>query len=303
MKRSSASRSKLFIILILIFPAAVQAQKTIQKNRKEKCAGPVYTFRQVTRRARMMQPLDINITDEARAHNVHGRIVIEAVLCRNSRITDLRVTESLPCGMTESALEAVRRLTFLPAEMNWHTVSQRQRFEFLINDSGIREVAPGDAAGRLVESVEVMGNRGLSKEEILRWVHTRPGEPYSQDQLTKDLNAVLSTGYFDKVRSTVTIQDGVRGGVAVVFTVLELPLISEVKFEGLKVLTEAAILDALLKENIDVRKGAIYDPAKVRSAVRVIRNLLESKGQQNANVEVGTENITATATVLTFVIR
>jgi outer membrane protein assembly factor BamA len=76
-----------------------------------------------------------------------------------------------------------------------------------------------------------------------------------------------------------------------------------VRFEGLKVLTEAATLDALLKENIDVRKGATYDPVKVRNAVRVIRNLLESKGQENANVEVHNENVKATATVLTFVIR
>ncbi len=303
MKRLSASIRRLFIIAMVILPVAAQAQKAIQKNREEKCAGPIYTIQEVTRRARITWPLDIKITEDARAHEVHGRIVVEAVLCRNSRVTDVRVTEGLPYGMTESALAAVRRLTFLPAEMNWHTVSQRQRFEFLINDSEIREVSPGDAAGRLVESVSVMGNRRLSREEIFRWVHTRPGEPYSQDQLTKDLNAVLATGYFDKVRTRVTIEDGVRGGIAVTFEVLELPLISEVKIEGLKVLTEAAMLDALLKENIDVRKGAVYDPAKVRSAVRVIRNLLESKGQGNANVEVRNENVTATAIVLTFVIR
>jgi hypothetical protein len=303
MKRLSPSRRNLCIILMLVFPMAAQAQEAIQTNRDEKCAGPIYTVRQVTRRARITQPLDINITEDARAHNVHGRIVVEAVLCRTSRITDLRVAESLPYGMTESALEAVRRMTFLPAEMNWHTVSQRQRFEFLINDSGIREVAPADAAGRLVEAVWVMGNRRLSKEEILRWVHTRPGERYDQDQLAKDLNAVLATGYFDKLRTRVTIEDGVRGGIAVTFEVLELPLINEVNFEGLQVLTEAAILDALLKENIDVRKGAVYDPVKVKSAVRVIRNLLQSNGQENANVEARTENITATTRVLTFVIR
>jgi outer membrane protein insertion porin family len=205
--------------------------------------------------------------------------------------------------MTESALEAVRRITFTPAEMNWHTVSQRQRFEFLINDRGIREIAPGDAAGRLVEAVEVMGNRRLSKEEILHWVHTRPGERYSHDQLTEDLNAILATGYFDKLGTRVIAEDGIRGGVAVTFEVFELPLISEVKFEDLKNLTESVILDALLKENIDVRKGAVYDPVKVRNAVRVIRNLLESKGKGNANVEVLSESVTATAIVLTFVIR
>jgi TonB family protein len=303
MKRSFASRGELFIILMLLFLVTAQAQNRNQKDRQEKCAGPVYTYQQVTRRARITQPLDIKITEDARAHDVHGRIVVEAVLCRTGRVTDLRVTESMPYGMNESALEAVRRITFTPAEMNWHTVSQRKRFEFLINDSGIREIAPGNAAGRLVEAVEVMGNQRLSKEEILRWVHTRPGEGYSQDQITKDLNAVLATGYFDKLRTRVNAEDGIRGGVVVTFEVFELPLISEVKFEGLKDLTEPVILDALLKENIDVRKGAVYDRAKVRGAVRAIRNLLESKGQGNANVEVLNDYVTATTIVLTFVIK
>jgi TonB family protein len=303
MKRSAASRGELIVVVMLLFLVTARAQNVNQKNRQEKCAGPVYTYQQVTRRARITQPLDIKITEDARAHDVHGRIVVEAVLCRTGRVTDLRATESLPYGMTESALEAVRRITFTPAEMNWHTVSQRQRFEFLINDRGIREIAPGDAAGRLVESVEVIGNRRLSKEEILRWVRTRPGERYRPNQLTEDLNAVLATGYFDKLRTRVNVEDGIRGGVVVTFEVFELPLIGEVKFEGLKELTESVILDALLKENIDVRKGAVYDPVKVRSAVRVIRNLLESKGQGNANVEVLNQNVTATAIVLTFVIR
>jgi TonB family protein len=248
-------------------------------------------------------PLDLPITEEARAHDIHGRIVVEAVLCRTGRVTDVRVVESLPFGMTENAVKVVRNMRFTPAEMNWHTVSQRMRFEFDVNDGGAQTISPGDAAGRLVEAVEVMGNRRFSKEEILRWVHTRPGERYSQDQLTEDVKAVVATGYFDKLRTRVFAEDAIRGGVAVTFETFELPLISEVKFEGLKFLTEAAILDALLKENIDVRTGAVYDPAKVRSAVRLIRNLLESKGQGNANVEVRNENVTATAIVLTFVIR
>jgi Surface antigen variable number repeat/Gram-negative bacterial TonB protein C-terminal len=299
MNLSPPLRRKLVFVLILISPVAAQAQKAIQ----EKCAGPIYTVQQVTRRARITQPLEIQITEDARAHQVHGRIVVEAVLCRTSRITDLRVTESLPYGMTENALEAVRRITFLPAEINWHTVSQRQRFEFLINGSGIGEAAAGDAVGRPVEGVIVMGNRRLSREEIFRWVHTRPGELYNQDQLTRDLNALFATGYFDRLRTRVTIEDGVRGGIVVTFEVVELPLITEVKFDGLKVMTEVAILDALLKENIDVRKGAVYDAAKVRGAVRVIRRLLDAEGQAGASVEVRTENITATTTVLTFFIR
>jgi TonB family protein len=298
---TNAGLTSLILMPFLIIVALGQQQN--QKGNAQTCRGPIYNSQGVTRRAKITRPLDIKITQEALAHNVHGRMIIEAVLCRTGRVTDLRVVESLPYGMTENALEVVRSLTFTPAELNWHTVSQRMRFEFLINDSGIREINPGDAAGRLVEAVEVMGNRRFSKEEILRWVHTRPGERYSQDQLTEDVKAVVATGYFDKLRTRVIAEDAIRGGLAVTFETFELPLISEVKFEGLKFLTEAAILDALLKENIDVRTGAVYDPAKVRSAVRLIRNLLESKGQGNANVEVRNENVTATAIVLTFVIR
>jgi len=303
MKRSTASRGKLFIILMLGFPVTALAQNASQKNREEKCKGPVYLGSEVTHHATITSRPIPSMTKEALAHDVHGRVVLETVLCRTGRVTDLRVVEGLPYGMTEKALEAVRQIRFTPAEMKWHTVSQKMRFDFGFNERGIGEIGLNDAVGRQIEAVEIVGNRRFSAAEILHWVKTRPGDLLSVPQVARDLETILATGYFNKASTRVITEEGVRGGVVIRFEVFELPLISEVKFEGLKFLTEAAILDALLKENIDVRTGAVYDPAKVRSAVRLIRNLLESKGQGNANVEVRNENVTATAIVLTFVIR
>jgi TonB family protein len=303
MKRSTASRGKLFIILMLGFPVTALAQNANQKKREEICKGPVYLGSEVTHRATITSRPISSMTKEALAHDVHGRVVLEAILCRTGRVTDFRVVEGLPYGMTEKALEAVRRIKFTPAEMRWHTVSQKMRFEFGFNELGIGEIGLNDAVGRQIEAVEIVGNRRFSAAEILHWVKTRPGEFLSVQQVARDLETILATGYFNKASTRVITEEGVRGGVVIRFETFELPLISEVKFEGLKFLTEAAILDALLKENIDVRTGAVYDPAKVRSAVRLIRNLLESKGQGSANVEVRNENVTATAIVLTFVIR
>jgi len=203
--------------------------------------------------------------------------------------------------MTERALAAVLQTRFTPAEMNWHTVSQRIRFEFGFNERGVG-IGLNDAVGRLVEAIEIVGNRRFTAKEILRWVETRPGDLLNVQQVSRDLETILATGYFNRASTRVSSEEGVRGGVAIIFETYELPLISEVKFEGLKDLSEAVILDAFLKENIDVRKGAVCDPAKVRSAVRVIRNLLESKGKANANVEVHSENVTAFLVALTFVI-
>lgn len=303
MKRSSASLGKLFIILMLLFLVTAQAQNASQSNREGTCKGPVYPGSEVTHRATITSRPIPSMTQEALAHDVHGRVVLEAVLCRTGRVTDLRVVEGLPYGMTENALEAVRGIRFTPAEMKSHTVSQKMRFDFGFNERGIGEIGLNDAAGRQIEAVEIVGNRRFSAADILHWVKTRPGDLLSLQQVSRDLETILATGYFDKASTRVSTEEGVRGGVVIIFETSELPLISEVKFEGLKFLTEAVMLDVLLKENIDVRKGAVYDPAKVRSAVRVIRNLLESKGQGNANVEVRNENVTATAIVLTFVIR
>src|SRR5437660_2336054 len=150
-----------FILFMPLLVIAARAQNQNRKNYSETCRGQIYTPQEVTRRAKLTRPLDLRIAEEARAHDVHGRVVIEAVLCRNGRVTDVRVAESLPYGITESALEEVRSLSFTPAEMNWHTVSQKQRFEFDINPRGIDEKASKEAEGRLIEAVQVIGNRRL----------------------------------------------------------------------------------------------------------------------------------------------
>ena len=298
MKKNSTAA--IIFLLLLIVPAS--AQYLNQKSTNERCRGPIYTSQEVTRRAKLTPPLDIRVTEQARANDVHGRIIIEAVLCRSGRVTDLRVVEGLPYGMTESTLEAVRRIRFTPAEMNWHTVSQRQRFEFGINERGIVGIAPAVAAGRPVEAVDVVGNRRLTKSEILASVRTRPGEPYNSDQVTQDLNAILATGYFDKLRSRVSIEDGLRGGVAITFEVVELPLIQEVNFVGVAGIEPSVMLDALRARDVDLSKGARYDLGRMKLAIQVIKETLASRGLPNAKVDLQVENVTATAVTLTFVI-
>jgi outer membrane protein assembly factor BamA len=76
-----------------------------------------------------------------------------------------------------------------------------------------------------------------------------------------------------------------------------------VKFEGLKGVAESVILEALPKEEIDLREGRVYDPVKVKTAISVIRKVLESSGQRDVDVEVHIESLTATCVVLTFVIK
>src|SRR6267378_1572735 len=94
--------------------------------------------------------------------------------------------------------------------------------------------APAQRSSRLVEGVAVIGYRRLSKEDILKHVKTKPGEVYSWKQVQRDLQSVLALGVFDKRETRVLQETGQRGGVVIIFEVVELPRILEISFKGLR---------------------------------------------------------------------
>ena len=56
---------------------------------------------------------------------------------------------------------------------------------------------------RLVESVEIQGNRRLRRDDILYYVQTRPGDPYNEQQVQRDFQSILALGFFDKTATRV----------------------------------------------------------------------------------------------------
>lgn len=156
---------------------------------------------------------------------------------------------------------------------------------------------------RTVEDVQVIGNRRLRREDILYYVQVRPGDTFSEAQIQRDLQTILSLLFFDKVQSRVYTEEGPRGGVVVIFEVKELPIIRDLQFEGLHSVAESDLLKAFRERRVGVSKESVYDPVKARNAVRVIKELLAEGGHPNATVEQRREDISQTSIGLTFVIN
>ncbi len=163
--------------------------------------------------------------------------------------------------------------------------------------------SPQQQSQRLVENVDVRGNRRLRTDDILYYVQTRAGDPYNPEQVQRDLIAILSQGFFDKTATSVTVEDGARGGIVVVFNVKELPIIRDIQFEGLKSITESEVLKAFRENRIGVSKESVFDPVKVKNATRVIKELEAAKGHPNATVEIRTDEVSATSTAITFDVK
>ncbi|PYS21402.1 MAG: outer membrane protein assembly factor BamA [Acidobacteria bacterium] len=156
---------------------------------------------------------------------------------------------------------------------------------------------------RLVEEVDIIGNRRLRKDDILYYIQTRAGDPYNQAQIERDLQALLSLAFFDRVGTRVTIEDAPRGGVRVVFEVKELPIIRDIQFEGLKSVAESDVLKTFRERRVGVSKESILDPVKVKNAERVVKEMLAAKGHPNAIVSANVEAVSATSSAITFVIN
>ncbi len=156
---------------------------------------------------------------------------------------------------------------------------------------------------RLVESVDITGNRRLRKDDVLYYVQTRAGDPFNEQQVQRDLQAILALGFFDKTATRVLTEEGARGGINVIFEVKELPIIRDLQFEGLKSVPESDVLKAFRERRVGVSKESIYDPVKVRNAMRVLKELLAAHGHPNAKIEERRDEVSATSTAVTFVVN
>jgi outer membrane protein assembly factor BamA len=156
----------------------------------------------------------------------------------------------------------------------------------------------------LVEDVQVIGYRRLTKEDILKHVKTKPGEPYSEELIKRDFDAVLHLGWFDKTKSRVIREDRKRGGVVVVFEVAEIPLVLDVTFEGLGDDVKAAeLVEAFRQQNIKVARDCVYELVEIRKAIRTIKEIFASRGWPDYGITVRQEHTSASYTSITFVVE
>jgi hypothetical protein len=277
----------------------VAAQAPNRSNQPDNCRGPVYNVKDLTKRAKIISYPDTSaLTKAATEYNFRGTISAVAVFCRSGHVTDIQVNQKLPRNLDEFVMRAIGSTRFAPAEMNYHTVSERTQFEFSIN-SPDEQIDPAAAEGRLLERLEIMGNRTVDDQRIKSLIKMQLGEPFQREQMEKDLQALLATGFFDPKQTRAYTESGDRGGVGVVFEVMERPFIREIKFAGL-LIDESVALAAL--KTLDVQTGARYNSEKMNQARQLLRHLIETNGRQISSINLKVALLDAMTINLEFVI-
>ena len=143
------------------------------------------------------------------------------------------------------------------------------------------EILTRIASDERIARVEFKGNRKIEASAIQQVLKSASGKIFSDADLSDDIKAVYKMGYFDDVTAEVA---DVPEGKAIVFVVVEKPMITEIRIQGNK---------ALKKDDIEgvmsVRNRQTVNPEKLKADMEKIKTLYDSKGYYNAEIRYAIE--------------
>jgi outer membrane protein insertion porin family len=134
-----------------------------------------------------------------------------------------------------------------------------------------------EAAQKTIAIIKVRGNKAISSATILSKIKSKPGDAFSQEQLNSDLKRLFGLGFFTDI--AIETED-YETGLAVIFVVVERPLISQVLFIGNK-----AIRSEKLKKEIKSTENEMLDETKLKGDIEQIKDMYKKKGYQRVEAK------------------
>ncbi|SRR6266496_4129162 len=97
---------------------------------EEKIDSPVLAISDVSVKAMILSKPAPRFPEEARRHKTEGTVSLRAIFSANGRVTNIEVVSGLPNGLTESVVEAARKIYFIPAMKDGRFVSTSIKLDY-----------------------------------------------------------------------------------------------------------------------------------------------------------------------------
>jgi outer membrane protein insertion porin family len=136
--------------------------------------------------------------------------------------------------------------------------------------------ASEQAEGLPLVSIDVVGNRRVSRDDVMSYLREKATHLFTVANLTADVHSLWDSGFFEDIQVDLTTTDR---GVALRFMVRERPNIKDVVFEG-----NDEIEDDKLHEAVELKPNSILSVPAVRRSVQKIKDAYSEKGYFLADV-------------------
>src|SRR6266576_3470149 len=156
----------------------------------------------------------------------------------------------------------------------------------------------------VIERIEFIGNRRVRTDTLKARIFSREADPYNEDTLRRDFQALWNTQFFEDVKLRVEDSPKRGNGKIIIFEVKERPVIRRIKYDGNHSISESDILDRFKERKVGLTVESQFDPTKIKKAEVVLKELLGEHGRQFAKVTPQYERIASSnAVILVFKIE
>ncbi|MGB6460764.1 MAG: outer membrane protein assembly factor BamA [Candidatus Acidiferrum sp.] len=153
----------------------------------------------------------------------------------------------------------------------------------------------------VIERIEFIGNRRIRSDTLKARIFSREGDPYSEETLRRDFQALWNTQFFEDVKLRVEDSPDRPGAKIITFEVKERPIIRRIRYDGIHSISESDILDRFKDQKVGLSVESPFDPTKIKKAEVVLKELLGEHGRQFAKVTPQYERIASSnAVILVF---
>jgi len=163
---------------------------------------------------------------------------------------------------------------------------------------------PPQPPGTIIDRILFIGNRRVRSDTLKARIFSRDGDPYNEETLRRDFQALWNTQFFEDVK--LRVEDSPEGPnhKNVIFEVKERPVIRRIRYDGIHSVSESDILDRFKERKVGLTVESQFDPTRIKKAEVVLKELLGEHGRQFAKVTPQYERIAASnAVILVFKIE
>jgi outer membrane protein insertion porin family len=169
----------------------------------------------------------------------------------------------------------------------------------------LQRTAPAsDQPQAVIQRIEFTGNRRIRQDTLKARIFSRDGDPYNEETLRRDFQALWNTQFFEDVKLRVEDSPDHPDSKIIIFEVKERPVIRRIRYEGNKSISESDILDRFKERKVPLSPESPFDPTKIKKAEVVLKELEGEHGHQFAKVTPQYERIASSnAVILVFKIE
>ncbi|MDO9572601.1 MAG: outer membrane protein assembly factor BamA [Candidatus Omnitrophota bacterium] len=143
------------------------------------------------------------------------------------------------------------------------------------------ETTPQSAAPEVLKNItaiEIVGNKSISTNVIISKMKARIGSAYQENIISDDLKRLYLLGFFSDIK--IDSLD-YKGGIKVIVTVTERPIIDKISFIGINRIT---MKDDKIKQQLKSRETQYLDYPSITEDVRILKKMYEKIGFSQVDI-------------------